>query len=657
MGFLAPTAALIAAGVTVPLLTLLYFLKLRRRQVTVSSTLLWHKAISDLQVNAPFQKLRKNLLLFLQLLLLAGLLLAFARPTVRGTTHPGDRVVIVIDHSASMNATDVSPTRLDKAKELALDLIDNLGAEEAATGTSGGAMVISFAHRAQVVQPLTGDLSLLRKAVDSIRPTDQPSRLETALQLVEPFSMGAATGDSAAAGGLVVYVISDGRVLDTTPLALSGADLRFVKIGQAADNLAIVSLSARRDLEKPQRVQVFSRVANYSPVEVETQLTLTLDDRALSVLPVTVPAMTGDQPGVKPVQFDFTLYATGLLELRHAHEDALAADDATWSVVSPPQTLRVLLVTEGNAFLERVIESVGIEKLVAMHPKKYEDQSPQYLRRGRVGSEELGFDVIIFDGYSPKEPPVVNSLYFSVAPPLDGLKLVPWQEGSAQTQVILQWKRDHPVLRYVALDDVLLVKPGRLVVPDTAEVLATGQTGPVIAAVTAQGVHHVVVSFGLMQSNWPLQISFPVWVSNAVHWLGLGGQTEAGTSYQPGQVAVVPTGGQTQVLSYEGPLTLVANAIGPTKPSSRWVLPVFEKVGVYQATQELPQPWDRLAVNLTDPVESDLRPADQLQVGTSPVDADSEAATIRREIWPWFAAAALAMLMLEWLVYTRRMHL
>ena len=106
MGFLAPTAAWIAAGVTVPLLVSLYFLKLRRRHVTVSSTLLWQKAIQDLQVNAPFQKLRKNLLLLLQLLVLAGLLLAFARPTLRGTAQPGQRVVIVIDQSASMNATD-----------------------------------------------------------------------------------------------------------------------------------------------------------------------------------------------------------------------------------------------------------------------------------------------------------------------------------------------------------------------------------------------------------------------------------------------------------------------------------------------------------------------------------------------------------------------
>src|SRR3954464_12378112 len=94
--FLSPLTGLIAAVVAVPALLVLYFLKLRRRELAVSSTLLWKKAIQDLQVNAPFQRLRRNLLLLLQMLLLVLLLLALARPVTKHTAVAGKTTVVLI---------------------------------------------------------------------------------------------------------------------------------------------------------------------------------------------------------------------------------------------------------------------------------------------------------------------------------------------------------------------------------------------------------------------------------------------------------------------------------------------------------------------------------------------------------------------------------
>src|SRR5918999_6115673 len=94
--------AALAGAIAIPALLVLYFLKLRRREVAISSTLLWRKAIQDLQVNAPFQRLRRNLLLLLQMLLLALLLLALARPVSNYRPGAGKMTVILIDRSASM---------------------------------------------------------------------------------------------------------------------------------------------------------------------------------------------------------------------------------------------------------------------------------------------------------------------------------------------------------------------------------------------------------------------------------------------------------------------------------------------------------------------------------------------------------------------------
>src|SRR5438477_5690166 len=113
--FLSPLPAAIAAAVAVPALLVLYFLKLKRREMAVSSTLLWKKAIQDLQVNAPFQKLRRNLLLLLQLLLLILLVLALSRPVSNYRPGAGAVTVILIDRSASMSAKDDDgKTRLDE---------------------------------------------------------------------------------------------------------------------------------------------------------------------------------------------------------------------------------------------------------------------------------------------------------------------------------------------------------------------------------------------------------------------------------------------------------------------------------------------------------------------------------------------------------------
>src|SRR5271154_4487426 len=122
--FLNVWPAVVATAIAVPLLLVLYFLKLRRREMAVSSTFLWRKAIQDLQVNAPFQKLRRNLLLLLQMLLLLFLLLALSRPVANYTPGPGKTTVILIDRSASMACKDVNGhSRLDEAKKRALDLV------------------------------------------------------------------------------------------------------------------------------------------------------------------------------------------------------------------------------------------------------------------------------------------------------------------------------------------------------------------------------------------------------------------------------------------------------------------------------------------------------------------------------------------------------
>src|SRR2546421_81119 len=121
---------LLAAIPIAGLIVLMYILKLRRRDVVVSSTFLWQQVIRDVQANAPFQKLRKNLLLLLQLITILLLVLVIARPFWRGKGIGGRSVVIVIDTSASMGAKDVRPSRLEEAKKEALKVVNEMRPED-----------------------------------------------------------------------------------------------------------------------------------------------------------------------------------------------------------------------------------------------------------------------------------------------------------------------------------------------------------------------------------------------------------------------------------------------------------------------------------------------------------------------------------------------
>jgi len=678
MGFLSPITALIVAGITIPLLVSLYFLKLRRRQVMISSTLLWKKAIQDLQVNSPFQRLRRSLLLLLQLLILGALLFAMSRPTLETLASPGQRVVIVIDHSASMNATDISPTRLDEAKQAAIELIDNLDVTgESAEGEAmGGAMVVSFAQGARVRQSLTNDPSKLRNAVRRIEPTDQVSRLGPALNLIEPYVQAGSDDES---DKLVVYIISDGKIqADGQMMSLAGAELRYIPIGGGPggmagaadpDNLGIVSFSARRDFDKPEIVQVFARAANFGSQPVRANLRLSLDGQVTRVQPINLQPAPVNTSGLSDtptattshetsVQFDFVLPGSALVELTHDYEDQLVSDNTARLTLAPARRLRILMVTRGNAFLAKGIQSAGVRQLSIMTPGKYEDQDPLSLRRGgwdASGTSGLageGFDVIVFDGYSPATIPKVDSLYFAAAPPMDAIQRIASDPEETASQRILTWERDHPLLRYVVLDDVILSEPGRLVVASQATVMATGQSGPVMAEVVEDGVRHVVASFDVLKSNWPIKISFPVFLGNTVQTLGLGGLADdAGIAYRTGEVATIPVD-ISDDFSYTGPVP-----IRVVRTQGTAVLPAFTRAGLYEASGNIDPPFDRLGVNLLTSAESDIRTADILNVSSIATGTTARTSTFRREVWRWFIWGALAVMLIEWLVYTRRMHL
>lgn len=668
--FLSPLTAAIAAAAAIPALLILYFLKLRRREVPIGSTLLWKKAIQDLQVNSPFQKLRRNLLLILQMLLLLLLCLALARPVTFYTPGAGKNTIIMIDRSGSMSATDVNgKPRLDEAKKLARDLVGTME-------RGGTAMVIAFDDRAEIVQPFTSDTVALKRAIDSIKPTDRRTKLKLAYQLADAQLVFIAEQLREGAGQVIpdVFVFSDGRVLDAQDLSIK-ANVRYEKIGtETAGNVAVVALSARRNYERPTEVQVFARLANFGTEVKKTDVELLVspidpaepaseDFKVRGVAGVTLlperwdeaQRSAAEKEGMvarDSVEFTLDLAAAAVVRVEQKSRagDMLAADDGAQVVLPPPKPLAVLLVTDGNYYLERAVNSLELKDAKIITPTRFEQEQPKAV------------DVIIFDRYVPRELPATgNFIWFAAVPP--GSKLKAATDGGKPLVVtdvgVLDWKRDHPILRGVSLSKVYAAEAVKLDLPPEAEVLVEGNKGPLMVLLRDGKSIHLVVAFDVMPSNWPLRESFPAFVALAIQYIALGSEMSVRESFEPGATPRIPRSNLQRADARTGSVRLIGPGVSRdllVPEAGDFALPALDKVGVYRTDPTIPQ-FERIVVNLLDENESNLVPAAKPpgNIGQTVVAAGGKS---RLDLWWWIVAcAALPLLLIEWWVYTRRVHL
>ncbi|MFO1063321.1 MAG: BatA and WFA domain-containing protein [Pirellulales bacterium] len=258
---LTPLQWLVMAAIP-PLIVMLYFLKLRRQPIQVPSTFLWQRTIEDLHVNSIWQRLRKNILLLLQLIAVLLFVLACLRPGFSGQSKLGKRSIFLIDNSASMQATDVSGSRLKEAKAKVLELIEALESGDVA-------MVIAFSNAADVKQGFTGDRRRLREAVNAIQPTNRTTDIGEALRaaagLANPGRTSNLDGISqdvpvAEAMPAKMYILSDGGF--TPPqFEMGHLTATYIPIGNAeVNNVAILAFTAERNAEKPDQVEAFARI-------------------------------------------------------------------------------------------------------------------------------------------------------------------------------------------------------------------------------------------------------------------------------------------------------------------------------------------------------------------------------------------------------------
>ena len=697
MSFLSPLALL--GLLFVPLVLAMYLLKLRRDRQVVPSTLLWQKLLTDVEANAPWQRLRKSLLLLLQLLLVFLLAILAARPFLERPAGLAGDVVVVIDTSASMAAKDIPPDRLTEAKAKVLEKLRDLPA-------NGTVSVIEAGRTARVVINGTTDLGRVRAAIEGITVSASTGDLGDALNLAN--ALAARVGDAE------ILVATD-AALAIKPTNRLDHKVSVLQVGRDRKNQAIVALAVRPAPSGVTR-SVFVSIANLDIESAQRRLELYADDILIEARDLTtLEPQTRTEVIVDDVPRHASVIEVRLTAINAGGEtDALAIDDRAWAVVPPDRLRRVLLVSEGDPYLETALSYLPSTELYGVTPAKY----------GPDTHPEL-FDLIIFEGFLPATLPRAAILAISPTKSSELGELV----GTLTDPGVATLSADEPILKFVDLSEVHIGRAAKMVPPAWARTVIPGPAGsPLLYIGVRDGQQAAVMAFLPRNSDLPLQVAFPLLMANLTGEL-MGGSATPAEAFAPGDPVTIPVpngatsvvvtrpdGGtvelapanqgaasvafsQTDLLGVysasamfpaptAGPSgalptpTATATASGSPAPAAT-LAPGASATPIPTAPPVNPNAPVRFAVDLFDARESDIAPRSPSEIvalgrqpGTSASPGTSPAATpdgtpepgasavpggapveerpaARDELWVAIVLIVLTILVIEWLVYHR----
>lgn len=678
-----------------PVLILLYFLKLKRKPLQVPSTFLWKKSVEDLHVNSLFQWLRRNVLLFLQILAVLGLIYGVLAPKFFARGGEGRRYVILVDNSASMGATDVDGGRLEQAKQQAIAEVD-------AAGDSDAGMVIAFSAAAEIRQSFTTNKIAIKESIRGIRPTYRPTRIEEALALAESLANPTRSTEDVAVRpdnatrtyvptegtATDVHLFSDGRFPDAPNFAQGNLKIQYHAIGVAGpnvDNVGIVGFSATRDEYDPARLFVNCRVMNFrakpTDAKVELQIsaggglqraydrTATLAARLIEPRPAGSELPGKDVPGVADLNFEIPEVDDRrevLLRVKLVgHRDTLPADDEAFLVVGVVRRASVLIAGPPNPILDAFFSDPATQAVCTVK---------------RIGKDDLGsrakyldptqrgeFDFVIFDRCAPArddEMPQGNTLLIGRPPPPWKMPGEPQPEGKAVEKVpqpaIKGWVHQHGLLRYLSgLHEVGVFESIRVngLPPRTPKLMESDRDHLLMFTLSRGPFVDAVLAFPLLNdagewnTNWPLLPSFPLFLRNTLYTLGNIRDAVSEDNATPGEIKSIRPGAGIDKIT-------VTDPTGATTTLERggraeFMYSATDRPGVYSAS------WTgggrQFAVNLLDPEESNLQPREAVTIGAEPIGA-GVVDKRPREMWKWLILLALAVVMLEWYVYNKRVY-
>ncbi|MCC6648403.1 MAG: VWA domain-containing protein [Polyangiaceae bacterium] len=612
------------AGAAGAAIVFLYLLKMRRRAVAVPFSRIWDRVLRDEDATSLISRLKRLLSLLLQLALLALLLLALGDPRLSAALVSGRSIVVLVDASASMQATDAAPTRLEAARRRV---------REMARGMSGSdrMLVAQMDAATTPLSTLTSDTTELLTAIDKVTPTEARADFPRALRFATDTLRGHEKAE--------IIVLSDGA-LGAAHDALGDVHVgdvkvSWVRLGERGDNAGITQFSVRRYPLDKSRYEVMIEVTNTHDQPKEIELSLLGDGDLVDVTKLRLG------PGERLPRFYPNLSgASRTLEARLRNADGtrddLPADDVAYALLPERRRVKVQAVSAGNTFLDAALLLDEYLEVKSVAPSAYPAQ-------GR-------FDVTIFDGVAPKlAAGSGHALYLAPrgehAPVKAGKELREFGFDA--------WEKKSPLLRWMVLDTIGVDEGFELVPAQGDRVVASsddaGKKRAILVDGRRDGARFVALGFDPRRSDIVLRVAWPLLLLNVINEL-VEEDTRYISSFSTGEVWKIPAPSGASSVEIVGPDGAVAK-VGVQEGRAAML---GQRAGVYRV--RAPGVETAFAANLASVAESTISPAERVEVDGKPT-AEPSAFTVgvRRELWLYLLAAAVGLSLVEWLTYHRRL--
>ncbi len=594
--WLIPTAGVLFA---------LYLLKMRRKPLKVPALFLWPRQVEEIRANSLFQRPRLNLLFWLQLLALLAVAAALAGPQWLTRSLTGKVTMVILDGSASMGATDISPSRFEEGRRLARQAIDEL--------KPGDLLGVVYAGREpKVVIPLTGEPRRHLGRLDALQAQDAPCDMGAALRL--------AAASVGAFKGVRVLVLSDGAFGEVGDFRLANGDVVFRSIGKSSRNLGISALGSAQTARGE---EVYCAVRNYGLDAATCELTLTADGRTLDARTLKIKGgATWGTSLVVPA-------GTRVCQARLEGDDWLKADNIRTELVGVGSKLRVLLVGPGDYFLE---------KALALDPRVTLERSPRLPAAERAGAAgNQSYDVVVFAG-APEAPVKARGVLTFGRPGESGIAAA---QGTAEKPEHIA-TQSHPAVEGIEFGEVFVESLYKVRPRAGAKTLVEARQGPMVLAEESPGRRRLLVAFDLPKSDWPLRPGFPMFIGRALTFLA-GTETADALSVAAGTPFTIPV---DRGAAFQAP-----NDVVFSRQNDYAIIRGLPHTGSY--TFSAGGKTLRAYANLLDADESRIDPSPILKLGGRTVDR-TPVPERPTDLWQWAVLFTLVVLALEWWVFVRK---